>query len=959
MRLLKYPLETESKHLTSLTAVDKDNKLIIADDTGHVIVWSQSNLINTAFNKIPIKDLKLDLKFKLPDYDPDWDVTVFNIISCDVDETRDGSLIVATEFRIIIVDHWMDEAKRSFKTLYKCPIKNIITHNHGMEMRSNIMTITDVKLDSVKNILLASLVSLKDNKILLFDSQTWKLLNVIKLDLMQKPITIITTPTTEETVTVMCLDRSILVYQFNKIGNFKLIHSFPQYVQLQPIHYQLSMPPQSNLLPVINSIKGSTSKDITTTVLLDRLNNYKIKTTLVSPSSINSKVLKSSPVIYEKFNQRKNTKIKYNLLATSANKDGSIMVWNTGRMKPLFNAIQISETPINDMEWSKDGYSLFAISNDGILYTFAFQQSDLGDIFQPTTKEKTNEQQVEAKDNIISLAPLPEIKIDQQLLDDTLSNKYELEEEDDDDDNKQKEAGALTTEKGNKKKNAKRKSVSSTSSSSTTTKINSNNTANNKEPMKPDIKITKSNNMEFNPPSYNVPKDLKRKLKPQLQQQTLQSQPPPAAINGKDGSHTPSAKKVKRDLEPIDFLDTNLILPNVSFSRIRLATPKIRLKFTYIPPSPQSQSVLSPMGKSDSSILKLSVLNGSGTEQTPTIITLENTKSQQKLFEKMIPNFVTLTTSGTSFWAISTDTGTIYTYSDTGRTILPPLILGVPISFLEAMGSYLLCLTSLGELYCWDLENRKLKFPMNSIYPILNPSQRYSDDILTRAENVTMCSITRKGVPIVTLSNGNGFIFDEEMGVWCLVSDSWWAFGSQYWNSLSSDNYTNENDKDGKSKNERQGNSSDEMMQVIINEKGSLINFLETKTNDELNRKNKIKLLQKFSKVVLMKEGFENMEEVVTLSHLENKLLVSLKLKENSEFNQLITLYCIKLSELGYLGRLDDILQWIYNGGEGDILGKPRKEILKEILIECAKFRHVQRVTTAYATAIGMINDLF
>lgn len=251
---------------------------------------------------------------------------------------------------------------------------------------------------------------------------------------------------------------------------------------------------------------------------------------------------------------------------------------------------------------------------------------------------------------------------------------------------------------------------------------------------------------------------------------------------------------------------------------------------------------------------------------------------------------------------------------------------------------------------------------MNTVYPLLNPSLRYSDDVLTRAENITLCAITKKGIPLVTLSNGDGYMFDKDMETWLLISDGWWAYGSQYWDMtntshLNGSTVSNEDDKRNKFWN---STDAEQLASTIRDDQSSIINFMECKTNDELNRKNRIKNLQRFARTILMKEGFENMEEIVTLSHLENRLLVTLRLGEHQEFSKVLVVYCIRLSELGYTERLDDVLQWLYNDGNYDtapLAGNSRRELLKGVLVACADIRHVQRVTTAYASALGMVND--
>lgn len=111
-----------------------------------------------------------------------------------------------------------------------------------------------------------------------------------------------------------------------------------------------------------------------------------------------------------------------------------------------------------------------------------------------------------------------------------------------------------------------------------------------------------------------------------------------------------------------------------------------------------------------------------------------------------------------------------------------------------------------------------------------------------------------------------------------------------------------------------------------------------------------------------MKEGFENMEEIVTLSHLENKILTAIRLEESEEFSKLMTVYCIRLSELGYMDRLDDVFQWLYNDVSVSNTDTRfaeinfRRDLLRKILIACGGIRQVQRVTTRYAKEMNIIS---
>ncbi|CCK68750.1 Hir2p KNAG_0B03080 [Huiozyma naganishii CBS 8797] len=891
MRLLKYPLElAKGETLVALCSIE--GKLLVLTTAGHVIVWVQSELVDTAFDRLSVKDLRRQKVLSVGEIDFQEGRAQDFAFICGHDDT----LFVSSERAVFKLKHW--EAKEQVQKVF-----------HSVPTPSS--AITDVKLDPTNGILFV--LCSNPNCVTMYDSKDGRKIQQIALDESVTPITCVTDPS-GGIFTIFTLDRSILVYQYAKTGAYKLLNKLNQFVQVHPLHYHISMPPQGNYIPVVNSVRGTSSTSVTATVLLDRNDSYKIASTIVSPSASTCKVVAYSPAVYEKTNAKKGIKSRYNLLATSGTTAGTILVWNTRRMRPLFNAVQVSKSPINDMIWSEQGFTLFGVSDDNVLYTFAFQQNDLGESLPHDTVVQLQ------KEN----KPLP-------ILDSTEVTTKVKEEEGVS--NGTKGLPALTNglskatvlPAGEKTKKTMEHRDSKSQTPDTTPP---------KPASIPGVKVTQSTSMEFNMPSYSVPKDLKRK--------------PKETANGEI-----IPKRQKHELEPMDFLDTGLILPNVSFSRIRLMTPKIRLNFKYTSPT--------------NSDLQLDIKNGTGNEQKPTIVTLRSKVPEQEgqLFQDFIPKFITMCTSGDFFWACCSEDGTVYVYSDAGKRLLPPLILGVSISFLEASANHLLCVTCLGELYCWNIKKGAINFPVTSVFPVLNPSLRYADEVLTRAENITMCAVTNNGIPLLTLSNGDGYLFDKDMDTWLLISDSWWAYGSQYWDMNNTSTLgidTANTAADDNNKSNKNWNSADiqNLVRNVKSDTSSIVNHIERKTNDELNRKSRLKNLQRFARAILMKEGFENMEEIVTLSHLENRILVSLKLEEGKEFSNLIIVYCIRLGELGYDDRLDDVLQWLYNEGELEeelLTGVARKETMKDILMACAKIRHVQRVTTTYATALGIVTD--
>ncbi|AAS51314.2 ACR088Wp [Eremothecium gossypii ATCC 10895] len=733
--------------------------------------------------------------------------------------------------------------------------------------------VTDVKADGAGLVFVS--VSGKD-EVWLYATGAWERVGVVTL--AAKPVTLVVDPL-GELLTVVLQNRSVAVYQYNRQGAVRMHQQLPQYVQTNPLRYSITMSPQGDLLPLVNSIKNG----LPSAQLLDRTAGFSVQSTLVGYVD-KCKILRFSPRLYEKPNKDK-PPTQYNLLASSGNEDGSVIVWNTKRTKPLLNAAKVTDTFINDVQWSRDGTGLFAISNDGYLFIFAFHEVELGRLLDDAELEKLRQ-------SVPRLEPLPP-PTPKSLA------KSEAKPQQDTKPDAKSSANSVSAKTGKKK-------IAPT--------------------------VITSTSMEFNEPSYTVPKDLKRRPKQETQ------------TNGT------TTKRPKRDVEPMDFLDTNLLIPNISFSKARLATPKVRMNFQYCNTLQQN--------------LVMEVKNGTGSEQKPTSITLtlKDKEKDMVLFQDFTPRFVTICTCGHSFWACCTEEGIVYVYSNTGKKLLPPMIMGVPVSFLEGCGDYLLCVTSMGQLFCWNVKEGKLKFPVNTIYPLLNPSIRYSDDVLTRAENITMCTTTENGIPLVTLSNGDGYMFDPDMEIWLLINDSWWAYGSQYWDFTNTSHAGSSaaagNDKEDK-KNKYWNADAEYLIEEVKKNKKSVVNYLESKTNDEMTRKGLIRNLQRFAKTILMKEGFENLEDIVTLSHLENRLLVALKLNETNEFTKLLKVYCISLAEMGFKNRLDDVLSWLYNDGEykvGTIANEKREELLKQILVACADIRQVQRVTTSYASALGLLD---
>lgn len=571
---------------------------------------------------------------------------------------------------------------------------------------------------------------------------------------------------------------------------------------------------------------------------------------------------------------------RYDLVAASG-VDKSLTLWNTSCQRPLFTAAEVSTVPINDIAWADDGLSMF-VAGDTIV-VFVYDADELG---TPVTAEALKE--------ITAKLKIPEpLQLKAPGTPSTPQKAASLEgpSVEAPDTVQVEPVRSATPQPQPVIKDGKKRIVPTSLTAGQPSLLPSH--------LPPANGTTAHTSMEFDVPSFSVPKDLKRR------EETEAADP-----------DQPTLKK-KRELDAVEFIGNVAINPSTAFSKMRISTPKIRPSFILKSPNDET--------------LSLEVKNGTGTEQKPTKVTLLKNGAKQ-IFADFIPRLVCLGTGGEGdFWAVATVDGVLYVYSDTGRRLFPPLVLGTPLSFLEGKGKYLLAVTSLGEVYAWDVELKRALFEPTSLYPLLS---RSNTELLARSENLTMCSISTGGVPVVTIANGNGYLFDKEMEAWTLISDSWWAFGSQYWES-------------------RDAGSS-----------GSLIMMLEKKTNDEIVRRGRAKFLQKMAKTMLMKEGYENLEKTISLAHLENRILIALKLGEKIEFKTHLIIYCKRISEMGFKARLLEIFQDLqgpqYPDQEWDpkILGYDKHELLKELIFSCASFRNVQRILVQFATSMKILEQV-
>lgn len=692
----------------------------------------------------------------------------------------------------------------------------------------------------------------------------------------------------------------------------------------------------------------------------------------------------------------------YHMIA-SAGSDNTVVLWNTTKETPVFVLRDITSKPIVDLTWDKTGRHLMMVTLDGHIVLVSFDEGELGKPASPEILEKLKlTQKQNAKpftvkspadadtaskktkgasdvvDQKLALSIAEQFKIKEE--DSTLAKKVETDKIKDEESDQETESyivgdvvpvvlsaerpveadanDILQSAMNGRSKNATPpangvNTAKAKTKTAPTTVVTTNSTqkqkvttkdgkkriqpilisTSNEKPPLPSSSLTsttetlgdsRSNKtlMEFERPPYTVSEEVQKENK-----------------RNKGQDENGVAKKAKRDLEPVKFVGSVVVNPNTAFAKARLSVPKVRLSF----------NVNSKVGK-----FVLDIKNGQGNEATPSRVTYF--KDETQIWTDFIPRYIQLATEGNDFWAITTADGQIFTYLHTsGKRILPPIVLGAPLSFLESHGKFLMAVTSVAEIYVWDMEKKKLHMHSAlSLASLLDLNNKFQEDTLSKSDNITMCSITSKGIPLATLSNGSGYLFNIDMGIWQTVTEAWWAFGSHYWDSISEDK------ADSKS--------------VLMDkeDKSSLIGLLENKTNEEVLRKSRIgrgKYFNKISKNMIMKEGFENLENTISLSHLENRILCAEILDEQHDFKEFLFAYVRRVCELGLKPKLYEVCEQLLgatvangtsmngNAASPTICGHNKRDLLKELILACAEYRDAQRVLVHFGKQLGMIGE--
>lgn len=685
----------------------------------------------------------------------------------------------------------------------------------------------------------------------------------------------------------------------------------------------------------------------------------------------------------------------------SAGQDKTLSIWNTNTSRPVVILQDLAGKSISDLSWTPDGQTIFAASLDGSIVVAKFEEGELGWVAREEENDralqkygasrkgmgiaedvdglllenhsKTGESQAlqsrmgelmgdapTDKENATAATPetngtKPDDSKEKPQTNGDSQDKKEETAEDKTATRVNELKSRVTIGKDGKKRVAPLLVSSSGSGQSSlpqTQLIGSSKAAQSEAPLTV---------LDLSSPFDGLPKGgiasmllgNKRKsigVEAEEGEEPVAKRPAsgPTAImsNGPDGVEPATLKAAENGIIPTpEFLRPAVLNPSISVAQVRLAVPRIRAHIL----RPLERGVLGAELSSDSTSkapenLILEAKNDANPRDPSHVLV---TKRGTLIWQEFLPRAVILVTANKNFWAVACEDGSIHVWTPAGRRLLNPIILESQPVIFECRDHWLLCITAVGIAHVWDLKTQSSPHPPVSLGPILDvATTSLSQHSATQGPGVTSAHLNSTGHVVVTLTNGDGYYYSREMYTWQRLSEAWWAVGSQYWNSNDSSISALQSTAVGpKAKNGKDKDGKPETVDVS----SGIIPFLERHTTNEFLLKGRAYALQRIIKTVIQRKEAEDLENVVSIAHLENRIAGAMQLGAREEFRLYLYMYAKRLGAEGAHGKVEELLNALIGGilqesneseeGRGwyskkdELCGWDRKELLKGVIL--------------------------
>jgi protein HIRA/HIR1 len=439
----------------------------------------------------------------------------------------------------------------------------------------------------------------------------------------------------------------------------------------------------------------------------------------------------------------------------------------------------------------------------------------------------------------------------------------------------------------------------------------------------------------------------------------------PIVMNTSTGLVPPNlaAKTTTETAEP---LRPAIVNPSLTTSQVRLAVPLVRT--TIVRPLDTNgvqDTEGQQMDTADEPSIVFEARNASGPARTgrvqdrdPTRLTVS--RRGQSIWQDYLPRAVLLVTGNHNFWAAACEDGSVHIWTPAGRRLVNALVLDAQPVIMDCRGWWLLCVNAVGMCYVWNIKTLSSPHAPVSLAPALDIAAMAQQGHTTSGPAVMFARLNSQGRIIVGLSNGDGFSYSKDMYIWQRLSESWWAVGSQYWNTADTSISTVQSTTN-KSTNGTCSTTEDDLKPENLS--AGIIPLLERNTTTQSLLRGRAYFLQRLVKTLLVAEGYEGFESAVSVAHLENRVAAAMTLGAREEFHLYLLMYAKRIGAEGSKAKVEELLRSLMGGvfedeeektssslaadeekgqgwmaEEGDLVGWPRQELLKEVILILGKF---------------------
>ncbi|EEB05901.1 hira protein Slm9 [Schizosaccharomyces japonicus yFS275] len=299
-------------------------------------------------------------------------------------------------------------------------------------------------------------------------------------------------------------------------------------------------------------------------------------------------------------------------------------------------------------------------------------------------------------------------------------------------------------------------------------------------------------------------------------------------------------------------------------------------------------------------------------------------------WKSYLPSSIVLARASKKCISLACEDGVVHIYSPNGRRLLPPLTLASVACWLECENEFVLCITSTGLLYVWNVDTRRAVHPPVALHPLFHVNAHVGE--VKRAASIMHVFVTASGNAVVVLSDGNCFSYDASMQTWIRVSEGWWMIGSQYWDTPFATD---------------------------------ALSFLERCTDDEIMKQGRGRFLQRVVKASMLRQGYENYETVVSVRHLESRMASAASNAFAKSYHDALILYAKRIAEEGMKEKLEELCRELMGPPglrradevavqlgtrvwEPTVASLRKRDLLREVLMAVGRQREVQRITSQY-----------